>query len=120
MERMWSYLRRFSRMTKEMRPAHRVEILTHALLYYGHSTKRKLRKLYSEIFVYANRFVFHTASLLSNRWKRTIDMCQMTKEAFKSLCDSVSGIIVVTILLLDLHNFVICSANNTYHYRRMD
>lgn len=42
MERMWSYLRRFSRMTKEMRPAHRVDILSHALLYYGFKTKQKL------------------------------------------------------------------------------
>ena len=25
MERLWSFLRRFSRMTKEMRPGHRVE-----------------------------------------------------------------------------------------------
>ena len=31
---MWSYLRRFSRMTKEMRPSHRVDILTDAILYY--------------------------------------------------------------------------------------
>ena len=42
MERMWSYLRRFSRMTKEMRPAHRVDIISHALLYYGIKTKQKL------------------------------------------------------------------------------
>ena len=42
MERIWSYLRRFSRMTKEMRPAHRVDILSHALLYYGFKTKQKL------------------------------------------------------------------------------
>ena len=42
MERLWSYLRRFSRMTKEMRPAHRIDVLTHALLYYGIKTKQKL------------------------------------------------------------------------------
>jgi len=42
MERLWSYLRRFSRMTKEMRPAHRTDILCHALLYYGSKTKQKL------------------------------------------------------------------------------
>lgn len=42
MERLWSYLRRFSRMTKEMRPAHRTDILCHALLYYGSKTKPKL------------------------------------------------------------------------------
>ena len=41
-ERLWSYLRRFSRMTKEMRPAHRTDILCHVLLYYGSKTKQKL------------------------------------------------------------------------------
>ena len=42
MERLWSYLRRFSRMTKEMRPAHRTNILSHALLYYTSMSKQKL------------------------------------------------------------------------------
>ena len=36
------YLRRFSRMTKEMRPSHRVDVLTSALVYYGIRTKEKL------------------------------------------------------------------------------
>ena len=35
MERMWSFLRRFSRMTKEMRPSHRVDVLTDAIVYYA-------------------------------------------------------------------------------------
>ena len=34
-ERLWSFLRRFSRMTKEMHPSHRIDVLTHALLYYA-------------------------------------------------------------------------------------
>ena len=34
-ECLWSYLRRFSAMTKEMRPAHRVDVLSHALLHYS-------------------------------------------------------------------------------------
>ena len=42
MERLWSYLRRFSRMTKEMRPSHRIDVLTSALVYYGMQTKEKL------------------------------------------------------------------------------
>ena len=42
MERLWSYLRRFGRMTKEMRPAHRTDILTHALVHYGQKTRAKL------------------------------------------------------------------------------
>ena len=45
MERLWSYLRRFTRMTKEMRPAHRTDVLAHALLYYGSMTKKKLGAL---------------------------------------------------------------------------
>jgi len=49
---MWSYLRRFSQMTKEMRPAHRVDVLSHALLYYGFKTKQKLGK--EEFFYVCN------------------------------------------------------------------
>ena len=33
MERLWSYLRRFYRMTKEMRASHRTDVLTSALLF---------------------------------------------------------------------------------------
>ena len=42
MERLWSYLRRFGRMTKEMRPSHRTDVLSSALIYYGIQTKEKL------------------------------------------------------------------------------
>ena len=42
MEHLWSYLRRFGRMTKEMRPAHRIDVLAHALVHYGMKTKAKL------------------------------------------------------------------------------
>jgi len=49
---MWSHLRRSSRMTKEMRPAHRVDVLSHALLYYGFKTEQKLGK--GEFFYVCN------------------------------------------------------------------
>ncbi len=42
MERLWSYLRRYGKMTKEMRPTHRIDVLTDALIYYGIMTKKKL------------------------------------------------------------------------------
>ena len=35
LELLWSFLRRFSKMSKEMRPSHRIGILTDALLYYA-------------------------------------------------------------------------------------
>ena len=41
MERLWSYMRRYSRMTKEMRPSHRIDVLCSALVYYGLQKKRK-------------------------------------------------------------------------------
>lgn len=36
LERLWSYLGRFCKMTKEMNPAHRIDTLTDALCYYSH------------------------------------------------------------------------------------
>ncbi len=42
MERLWSFLRRFGKMTKEMKPSHRIDILSSALEYYGLKTKNKL------------------------------------------------------------------------------
>ena len=45
MERLWSYLRRYARMTKEMRPAHRIDTLTSALVFYGIGRAAKLRML---------------------------------------------------------------------------
>ena len=42
MERLWSYLRRFGKMTKEMRPSHRIDVLAHALTYYAAQTQQKL------------------------------------------------------------------------------
>ena len=42
MERLWSYMRRYSRMTKEMRPSHRIDVLCSALVYYGMQAKKIL------------------------------------------------------------------------------
>ena len=38
LERLWSYLRRFAPMTKEMRPSHRIDVLSDALKYYAHKS----------------------------------------------------------------------------------
>ena len=51
MERLWSYLRRFGRMTKEMRPAHRRDVLAHALACYGMKTKVKLGKDHRYVYL---------------------------------------------------------------------
>ena len=49
LERVWSYVRRFGKMTKEMRPSHWVDVLTDVLLHYGMETKNKI-----EVFVKFN------------------------------------------------------------------
>lgn len=41
-ERLWSYLGKFSSITKEMSPENRTDLLTDGLIYYGQKIKDKL------------------------------------------------------------------------------
>ena len=41
-ERLWSYLRQFAPITKEMTPGNRRDLLTHALLHYAERQTFKL------------------------------------------------------------------------------
>jgi len=41
-ERLWAYLRSFTSMTKEMRPSHRVDVLSDALRHYRQKTTEKI------------------------------------------------------------------------------
>ena len=45
-ERVWSYLRRFAAMTKEMHPSHRIDVLSDALSYYCQKSARNLCKFH--------------------------------------------------------------------------
>ena len=93
MERMWSYPRRYSRMTKEMCPAHRIDILTHALLYYGCRSKQKLCEKPTSCLRFTDFFgiVCFTASLLDHRWKMASEINYIAKETFKSLVETLPG-----------------------------
>ena len=90
MERMWSYLRRFCKMTKEMRPAHRIDVLSHALLYYGRRTKQKLGKVLFAQICRILRFL-NVAALLTSRWRRAYEMNELAKQTMRSLCESLPG-----------------------------
>jgi len=46
MERLWSYLRPFSPITKEMTPSHRTDLLTDALLHHAQRKKMNMGNLY--------------------------------------------------------------------------
>lgn len=72
MERLWSYLRRFSRMTKEMRPSHRTDILTSALVFYGMKTKEKL------------------GSLIRSRWERASKTKSVAEETLNEMIPDLS------------------------------
>ena len=71
-ERLWAYLRRFARMTKEMRPSHRIDVLTDGLIHYAEQSSKRLSKfhLYSNfkainhILCYPQHFYYHL------EWKR--------------------------------------------------
>ena len=90
MERLWSYLRRYGKMTKEMRPSHRVDILTDALLYYGALSKKKLGLLngsYRCILLVATV----AAKLLLVRWERAKRSLQIAEAALQELMPSASN-----------------------------
>ena len=49
MERLWSYLGKFSKITKEMTPENRTDLLVDGLLHYG----RKIRDKFGEFILIA-------------------------------------------------------------------
>ena len=71
MERLWSYLRRMAKTTKEMRPSHRIDVLTSALLHYGDKSRQKLGKLTDDTLV-----VFMVFSLISDTATKEDEACQ--------------------------------------------
>ena len=89
MERLWSYLRRFGRMTKEMRPSHRTDVLVHALLCYGKKTKAKLGILLSALSV--RLIIACIGNLLVTRWKRTESIYTASIETFSKLAETHDG-----------------------------
>jgi hypothetical protein len=91
MERLWSFLRRFSRMTKEMRPAHRADILSHALIYYGYKTKQKLDPVSEDMLQSWIRnekdVILHSSSDSTLSWKTTYFL---TLQSYYFLRDSLT------------------------------
>ena len=94
MERLWSYLRRFSRMTKEMRPSHRTDVLSHALLYYGNKTKQKLGMFLLTIVQHKKVCsILLPGTLLLRRWRRAEEMKSIATETYEYLVSSLPGML---------------------------
>lgn len=87
-ERLWAYLRSFTSMTKEMRPSHRVDVLSDALRHYRQKTTEKIGTYVLElkhILCFALLAWFHnkfTGNLLCKRMEHAI---QLQSEATKAL-----------------------------------
>lgn len=60
MERLWSYLRSFSKITKEMTSAHRVDFLSDAL---NHFTMTKLEILGTHVSIYCLIIILYIQNL---------------------------------------------------------
>ena len=78
-------------MTKETRPSHRVEILAHALVYYGMQTKNKVGLQFCFTVQYIH-FFFFFVHLLVARWKRAQQIHVTAEESFQNLARSHKGV----------------------------
>lgn len=70
-------------MTKEMRPAHRIDILSSALVYYGIKTKEKLGNIACDYF--QSYFLFLLGHLLLIRWERAMKVRAMAEDSLHEL-----------------------------------
>jgi len=88
MERLWSYLRSFSKITKEMTPAHRTDLLSDALLHFGskkmgnigkylvflfQKATRTLNSCDSEIKTICSKLPAHVDEEIIKSWKKEED-----------------------------------------------
>ena len=76
-------------MTKEMHPSHRIDVLSHALLYYAYQKTDKLGKLlsknYQPLLLYN-----YVANFLACRWRKAKVTMQTATENYQSLVESYS------------------------------
>ena len=90
-ERLWAYLRRYSRMTKEMRPSHRIDILSDALLHYASNSARNLRMYKQFLFLLFTTAIISTDKLLVERMARAKDVQVKSKACLQQLMDESPG-----------------------------
>ena len=79
MERLWSYLRGFASITKEMSSSRRIDALTDCLLHYGQQSKSKI------------------GGRLRRRMVRAMELHKTAAETFKEMVDTIQGNISFTL-----------------------
>ena len=90
-ECLWANLRKFSAMTKEMRPSHCIDILTDALLYYRRKTSGKIGIFTESFIIYICTLLGH---LLCKRMDRAKELHSDALKGLMSLKDDPSSIII--------------------------
>lgn len=99
---MWSYLRRFSRMTKEMRPSHRIDVLSDAIFFYAKKSISNLGKYQiGENFTCAYVYVLLDlccftlkGTTLVKRMKHAHQVKEKSKHSLDKLMEASPGVFV--------------------------
>ena len=73
-ERLWANLRNFASMTKEMRPAHRTDVLSDALQHYRQKSTEKIGTKYIMYVVLVTPFKKFTGHLLCKRMEHAMKL----------------------------------------------
>lgn len=90
-ERLWSYMRRFSRMTREMRPAHRIDVLTDAVLHFARATTGRLSTCMCIMQLVGNTYSVTLETLLPERLLKAQNLLSECQERLSELMNNSPG-----------------------------
>ena len=110
MERLWSYLRRMAKTTKEMRPSHRIDVLTCALLHYDDKSRKKLGMIIVVIHKMSclNWYMLHVqcisllVTLLPKRMKHAEEVLHKSSTNFDRLLATSKGMYYFAVIVRKL------------------
>ena len=90
-ERVWSYLRRFAAMTKEMHPSHQIDVLSDGLSYYCQKSARNLGRFLIK-HTHHHVILIKLGKLLPKRLLNAQKVDQESTSQLQELMDSSPGI----------------------------
>lgn len=90
-ERVWSYLRRFAAMTKEMHPSHQIDVLSDGLSYYCQKSARNLGRFLIK-HTHHHVILIKLGKLLPKRLLNAQKVGQESTSQLQELMDSSPGI----------------------------
>ena len=103
-ERLWAYLRRFSRMTKEMRPSHCVDVLVSDLFQYSRCASNRLGKDHSIILPLLINEMCSNSTTLKD--EKALKIQEESKLQLEKLMSSSPGLIT---FLTSPHQYLVTS-----------